>query len=183
MQSTHLPASWVESLFGKLAAMYGDAFARKWDGVAKPELIAMWAEALGPYADEGEHRGQRIKWALMHLRDNNPFPPSLPEFVALVKQAPRPQAKALPAPKLSPEDAAPKIAEVARKIASPNQDFTWWAKRPPAPQFRAAWGKALTDLVYAGDERFRPLLEAYVESGVIASERALVVLGLMEAES
>ena len=24
MQSTHLPASWVESLFGKLAALYGD---------------------------------------------------------------------------------------------------------------------------------------------------------------
>ena len=89
MQSTHLPASWVESLFGKLAALYGDQFLRKWEHVPKADLLQTWAEGLGPYADDGEHRGMRLKWALSQLRDNNPFPPSLPEFIALVRQAPR----------------------------------------------------------------------------------------------
>ena len=80
MQSTHLPASWVESLFGKLAALYGDQFLRKWEHVPKADLLQTWAEGLGPYADDGEHRGQRLKWALSQLRDNNPFPPSLPQM-------------------------------------------------------------------------------------------------------
>ena len=44
MQSTHLPASWVESLFGKLAALYGDQFLRKWEHVPKADLLQTWAE-------------------------------------------------------------------------------------------------------------------------------------------
>lgn len=176
MQSTHLPSSWVEALFAKLAAMYGDAFVRKWQGIEKSELIAAWSEALGPYADDGEHRGQRIKWALSHLQSNSTFPPSLPEFVALVRQAPRPQPIALNAPTMSIDEVAPHIAEMAKKIAAPKQDHLGWARKPPASGYRQHWEKAICDLAASGDERFLPILESHVQSGVIRSERAMAII-------
>jgi len=187
MQSTHLPASWVESLFGKLAALYGDQFLRKWEHVPKADLLATWAEALGPYADDGEHRGQRIKWALVQLRDNNPFPPTLPEFVQLVRQAPRPQPVALPAPKVSPDvakDRAERIARAAKIAAGKPQDPLAWAKRadlvPRIPG--SAWESFLIAFAREDGQGMR-ILRAHVDSGVRFSARVDAFLSQSTGDS
>ncbi len=187
MLSTHLPASWVESLFGKMAAIYGDQFARKWEAVPRAELVGQWAEALAPYADDGEHRGQRIKWALVQLRDNNPFPPSLPEFVALVRQAPRPEVPALPAPKVSPEVAhqrAEEMASAVKRIASKPRDYLDWAKRadlvPKIPG--SAWELRLIEFA-RDDQRGMDILRGHVAAGVRFSSRVHVFLHPDEADA
>lgn len=180
MPSTPLPASWVESLFAKMAALYGESFARKWEGVPKADLMATWAEALGPYADEPPHRGERLKWALDQLRDNNPYPPTLPEFVQLVRQAPRPQRPALPEPKVPASVAqkrAAELVEAARRITANKGDGTGWAKTPPTTGASAsAWEKAIADLAASGDGRFVKILGDHIEAGVIRSDRAKAVL-------
>ena len=175
MQSTHLPASWVESLFGKLAALYGDQFLRKWEHVPKADLLQTWAEGLGPYADDGEHRGMRLKWALSQLRDNNPFPPSLPEFIALVRQAPRPEVPALPAPKVAPEVAhqrADEMAQAVKRITSKQRDYLDWAKRadlvPSIPG--SAWESKLIEFA-RDDQRGMTILRDHVAAGVKFSNR------------
>ena len=175
MQSTHLPASWVESLFGKLAALYGDQFLRKWEHVPKADLLRTWAEGLGPYADDGEHRGMRLKWALSQLRDNNPFPPSLPEFIALVRQAPRPEVPALPAPKVAPEVAsqrADEMAQTVKRITSKQRDYLDWAKRadlvPSIPG--STWESKLIEFA-RDDQRGMDILRDHVAAGVKFSNR------------
>lgn len=175
MQSTHLPVSWVESLFGKLAALYGDSFLRKWEHVPKGDLLQTWAEGLGPYADDGEHRGQRIKWALAQLRDNNPFPPSLPEFIALVRQAPRPEVQALPAPKVAPDVAhqrADEMAQAAKRIASKPRDCLDWAKRADLVLHipGSAWESKLIEFA-RDDQRGMEILLGHVSAGVKFSAR------------
>lgn len=185
MPSTPLPASWVESLFAKMAALYGESFARKWEGVPKADLMATWAEALWPYADEPPHRGERLKWALDQLRDNNPYPPTLPEFVQLLRQAPRPQRPALPEPKVPASVAQKRAAELAaaaRRISEKKEDGTAWAKTPPAMGASgSAWERAIVDLAEAGDARFVAILGGHVAAGVIRSDRAKAAAGRAEA--
>jgi len=55
-------------------------------------------------------------------------------------------------------------------------DYMAWAKKPPSQRFREHWEKAIVDLVESGDERFRPILEMHVQSGVIRSERAQAII-------
>lgn len=187
MQSMPLPDAWVKSLFGKFAAMYGEKFASQWRNVPESEIVSVWSEALGPYADDGEHRGSRIKWALMQLRDNNPFPPTLPEFVQLVRQAPRPQPAALPAPKVSPDvakDRADQIAQAAKKAASKQQDPLAWAKRadlvPRIPG--SAWESMLIRFAREDEQGMR-ILRAHVDSGVRFSARVDAFLSQSTGDS
>lgn len=187
MQSMRLPDSWVESLFGKLAALYGDQFLRKWEHVHKADLVQTWAEGLGPYADDGEHRGMRLKWALAQLRDNNPFPPSLPEFIALVRQAPRPEVPALPAPKVAPEVAsqrADEMAKAVKRITSKQRDFLDWAKRadlvPSIPG--SAWESKLIEFA-RDDQRGLDILLDHVDAGVKLSARVHAFLHPEEADA
>lgn len=179
MQSTRLPESWVKSLFAKLSAMYGEKFARQWEGVEQSLLIDTWAEALAPFADDGEHRGKRIAWALQQCRDSHPFPPTLPEFVLLVRQAPRPEPLALPAPKVAPEVAQERAAELstaAKRIAEKPRDFLAWAMTPPTSGASGSiWEKSIIDLAEAGDPRFERILVDHVRARVIRSDRAAKV--------
>lgn len=124
-QSTRLPDSWVKSLLDRMAAMYGEKFVRQWEKTDPDAMRDMWADSLGRYD------GEQIKWALLHLVANNPFPPTLPEFVMLCKQAPRPEVPALPAPVVAPEVAKQRAREIERtaeQIASKPKDPRKWAK-------------------------------------------------------
>lgn len=124
-QSTRLPDSWVKSLLDRMAAMYGEKFVRQWEKTDPDAMRDMWAESLGRFD------GERIKWALQHLVANNPFPPTLPEFVMLCKQAPRLEVPALQAPVVPAEVAKGRAAELeqaAQKIAAKPKDFRKWAR-------------------------------------------------------
>lgn len=177
-----MPESWTESLIKKLGAMYGEKFRNQWKGVSREDMLGTWAEVLGPYCDIGQDgQGQRIKWALDQLAANNPYPPTLPEFVALCRQAPRPQVRALPEPAVSDEQAAENLREIdgmAREMAGEKRDFIAWARTPPERNLRGPWEKAICDCVENRDERFRPILEQHYAAGVIKSERAAKLLGV-----
>jgi hypothetical protein len=157
-----------------MLSIYGSKFAAQWEKVEPAAMRATWGDALGHYD------GERIKWALDHLIANNPYPPTLPEFVALCRQAPRPQPVALPAPEVSAEVQAQRLADLeraARKIAEPNQDHIAWARTPPAAKDRrGAWATLLMDCVAMGYDGLRPILAEHVRSGVIKSDRATGLL-------
>lgn len=124
-QSTRLPDLWVKSLLDRMAAMYGEKFVRQWEKTNPDAMRDMWAESLGHF------HGEQIKWALLHLVQNNPFPPTLPEFAMLCRQAPRPEVPALPAPVVPPEVArarAVELEDAAKRIAKKPQDFRKWAR-------------------------------------------------------
>lgn len=124
-QSMRLPDSWVESLLNRMAAIYGEKFLNLWSRTPPADMRDMWADALGRFD------GEQIKWALHHLIANNPFPPTLPEFVMLCRQAPRPEVPALPAPVVPKEVAKARAAELesaAKRVASKKSDGRGWAR-------------------------------------------------------
>lgn len=102
-----LPDSWVSKIFARLEGRYGSLFLDRWRGCDMENVRATWAEELGGFRDQPE----RIAYALKSLADQ-PFPPTLPEFIAACRRAPANQPLALPH-KLTPEQ----IEENKRRLA------------------------------------------------------------------
>lgn len=101
-----LPDSWVESLFARFAVRYGAAWIRQWEGVDIAAVKADWAEQLG-----GTSSGS-IKHALEHLPVDKP--PTVGQFQALCRNAPRAAPPALPAPKADPAVVAAALGALQR---------------------------------------------------------------------
>lgn len=87
-----LPDRWVERIFTHMACAYGTRFADMWAGQDAATVKAFWARKLGGFA----HRGDVIAAALDAL-DEQPTPPSLPQFLAIC----RTQARRLPSPHMA----------------------------------------------------------------------------------
>lgn len=78
--SNPLPLPWVERLFERFAAMYGGKFLDLWRDMDVAAVKSAWAEDLaGLTVDE-------IKSGLAALK-TRPWPPTLPEFIALCRPA------------------------------------------------------------------------------------------------
>lgn len=86
----------IDRLFDRLAATYGSAWVRQWDGVDAKAVKAMWAHELGWC----EKSLEPIAWALENLPDKCP---NLIVFKNLCLQAPAKAVPQLPAPKADPE--------------------------------------------------------------------------------
>ena len=96
---------WVRKLFAELQGNYGTRFLDMWrsgqadtngDDVGLQNAMDMWADKLAGFRD----RPDAIRRVLDTLP---PHPPTLPEFVALIRQScPKPEHKALPAPDVPP---------------------------------------------------------------------------------
>jgi ribosomal protein S6E (S10) len=80
-----LPKHWVEALFSKMSAFYGARFADMWRGSKVDEVQKAWAVELFKLSREQLKAGSESLTAI-------PKPPTLPEFVALCKQARAEQA-------------------------------------------------------------------------------------------
>ena len=119
--SKPLPPAWVDRLFSRLAAFYGSQkLATMWVDADMAEVKAVWSEQLGRFEPAS------ISAALQRLVDSgNQWPPTLPEFVELCRQAAvgRQQAQqfdALPAPgnaRTDAETAKLKVAELLAGLA------------------------------------------------------------------
>jgi hypothetical protein len=70
----------IEALFSKMTAFYGDKFAMMWRGAKLDEVQKAWAIELAKLSREQLKAGSESMTAL-------PKPPTLPEFIALCKQA------------------------------------------------------------------------------------------------
>lgn len=106
-----LPDSWIERLFDKLSAMYGNRFTDMWRGI-DPEMVKReWAESLVSYPPAV------LKYALDQCKDTSNSPPSLPQFIGFCRtgMARNQPAFALPAPTMDRETARARLRQVAEK--------------------------------------------------------------------
>ena len=103
----------IDRLFDKLKALYGSQFLAKWADVDPSELHRIWSAALERYT------GEELADALGAVLSSCPFPPSLPEFVALCSKAHQARHPAtqstfkLPAPDTSEENKAKRLEAAA----------------------------------------------------------------------
>lgn len=119
IQPSALHSTWVEKIFATMMAHYGSRFADMWRDTNIADVKAVWAKKLGGFADKPDS----IKYAIDCL-DGREWPPSLPEFLADCRRAPRPFVKSIEH-KLTPEEidrnkerARKAIDSISRKFAS-----------------------------------------------------------------
>ncbi len=108
-----LPDAWVVRLFERMSAMYGSKFSDLWAGVDPANMRAVWADKLGGFAQRPE-----IIKAALDACDDRPWPPTLPEFLGICRDAAKRspvQLPALPAPDI-PADVIAARLEVIRKF-------------------------------------------------------------------
>lgn len=86
----------VDRLFERLLLTYGSEWVSLWRGADANEVKSLWAVELAPWAE----RLDALGWALEHLPERAP---NLVAFKALCRQAPAPQAPALPMPERDPQ--------------------------------------------------------------------------------
>lgn len=121
-----LPEAWIERVFGRFEDFYGAKFLDMWRGSDMLRVKRTWAMKLVGFSDQPE----RISFALNAL-EHHPFPPTLPEFLALCRQAPPPNRPALPEPRIDPEVAAARAKQVQEKTLESmrNPPHHHWAVR------------------------------------------------------
>jgi hypothetical protein len=107
-----LPDEWVERIFERIAAVYGvQKTSSMWTGVDPKQVKRAWGQALGKYPRES------LAAAVRAMPDEcEPWPPTLPEFVALVKgqiQAPE-HMRALPVPPRTQDEIAAGAEQMRR---------------------------------------------------------------------
>lgn len=104
---------WVDVLFARLQVRYGDAWARKWEGIDADAIRADWAEQIGPVFAANPK-------AIAHALGNLPptFPPNSDGFLRLCMSAPASEQKALTAPIVAPPSAVlDGVREIVRRSA------------------------------------------------------------------
>lgn len=82
-QPKSIPDAWVDRLFARLTAIYGaQKVGAMWLDADMDQVMAAWGQALAKYPPAA------IAAALQDLPETpNPWPPTLPEFVTLVREA------------------------------------------------------------------------------------------------
>lgn len=107
-----LPESWINKIFDYQIAMYGSRFADLWRGTDLEKVKAVWAEKLKGF----ESNPEAIKEALNSL-DDKPWPPSLPEFLQLCRNAATRKGTfvSLSAPSMDKETARARLQQAAEK--------------------------------------------------------------------
>ena len=160
-----LPDSWVTKIFDHMSGLYGSKFADLWNGSNIDSVRRMWAVKLAGFAD----MPKAIKEALDAL-DDKPFPPTLPEFLALCREAGRRHGGNKPAIEYKPTAEEKERAEIAAKeikkiVAKDDRDYMAWAKFPVSRlAFESVKKMAETD------HHFREILKAHVADGVCTEE-------------
>lgn len=133
-----LPDSWIAKIFEQMSAMYGAKFTTLWNGTDAKAVKTIWAEKLGGFGS----RPECIKAALNAL-DDHPFPPTLPEFIGLCRNAARriDDSTAAITYKPSAEEAA-RHREMSHKavaaVRAKEFDGLLWAKKPKS-HIAMAW--------------------------------------------
>jgi hypothetical protein len=100
---------WIARIFEHMSALYGAKFQDLWRGTEPEVMRRMWASKLSGFAD----KPKAIKQALDCL-DAKPFPPTLPEFVTMCREA---AGRGLDAPPMLEHHQSPEEIERAAKAA------------------------------------------------------------------
>ena len=65
-----------------MEATYGSLFLDRWKGADLQMVKDVWADGLASFTDDPKCFGRALK----ELQQGSPFPPTLPEFVALCRK-------------------------------------------------------------------------------------------------
>lgn len=109
-----LPTQWVERIFSRFQVMYGvQKLGAMWAGTDIEEVKRVWSEALGRYPREA------LSEAVLALpEEHGAWPPTLPEFVAIVRRKAEPtqamHRPALPVPRRTAEEVAAGAEQMQR---------------------------------------------------------------------
>lgn len=79
-----LPDDWIEKLFRKFEDWYGAKWAAQYGAFPRERVKRSWAEELGGFDGAGVVIGKALE-----AQKGNPFPPTLPEFLLLCREAAR----------------------------------------------------------------------------------------------
>lgn len=164
-----LPESWIDRIFSKMQGRYGSLFMDRWKGCDLKSIKETWAEELAGFLD----RPECLAYALQSTADCQ-FPPTLPEFIAAARRAPRKEAPALPH-KLTDEERKHQ-GEMAKRLgdaigAGKLQDGidAHWATHPRSTM--------QLDMIFDAakrDPRFQPCIEQMVADGICTAEGRLL---------
>jgi hypothetical protein len=115
----------IDRLFNRLGATYGSQWDKSLGTTPLGDVKTLWAHELSTYANSLH----RIAWALENLP---PRCPNVIEFKQICRQAPAPEATALPEPKADPERLKrelAKLADIKKAAVADRVDHKAWAKK------------------------------------------------------
>lgn len=109
---------WIERLFQRFEDYYGAKWAAQYGDFPRDRVKRTWAEELGGFADKPEAIASALE-----SQKTNPFPPTLPEFLMLCREAARRIGDNKPAPlalghTLSDAEIAVNKARIAHMLAA-----------------------------------------------------------------
>lgn len=148
-----LHAGWVEKLFRKLSATYGQAFLRQYDGVPMEDVKANWGHELACF----QQSPQAIARGLDRLPTDRA--PTVLQFRELCRGQAEHDKLALPAPPSVP--VAPEVV-AATKAAFQRKDDRGWRD----------WAVALKRRHESGERLTRYQIHAYREALGIDAQAA-----------
>lgn len=126
MSDQNLPLHAIDRLFSRFLSIYGaQKVATAWGNVSTDDRNVVWAEALGRFPL------QAIGDAVRDLAEHGTgWPPTLPEFVQMVRDKVPPAAHrpALPVPNRKQADielGAQKTAELKAAVSTQNNPRAW----------------------------------------------------------
>jgi hypothetical protein len=151
-----LPEHWVDKLFSKLSATYGQSFLRQYDGVDPADVKAEWGEVLSRFQQSPD----AIRYGLDNLPpDRAPNPLQFRDLCRRAPDAAFSKPEALPAPESTP--VAPEVI-AATKAAFERKDTRGWRD----------WAVALKRRHESGERLTRFQIRAYRETLGIGQQEA-----------
>lgn len=156
-----LPDAWIEKCFQKFEDFYGSKWAAQYGSFPRDRVKMTWAEELAGFADKPESIGRALK-------NLGQFPPTLPEFQAMCRDAARSigdKTKALPHKQTTDDHERIKSAAQAaigamKSKVSDGIDRHWATHPRSAMQLRFIFDAAKKD------SRFLSCIEEMVEKGI-----------------
>lgn len=128
--STERQQDWIERIFTRLAALYGAAFGRQWEGTDLSNVKSVWAEKLGGFT--APQIGEAIRDCEDRISpDGKSYPPNLPEFIDMCRGAAKrePKPLAIEAPRLSVEEQLDRAKQLeASASKTKGYDYRGWCK-------------------------------------------------------
>lgn len=125
-----LPLPAIDRIFDRLATAYGRQFTDLYAGVDPASVKTTWSYELAAFASNAGLR--RIAWALDNLPER---PPNVIAFRNLCRQAPAPEAPALPTPPANPARMHAELQKLGwyapkdQRMTAGQVDHKAWAKR------------------------------------------------------
>lgn len=160
-----LPERFIERIFSEMLAMYGAKFSDLWRSADIADVKAMWARKLA-----GFESTPHIFRSALDALDDRPFPPTLPEFLSLCREAAKRCGTSTPLlPHKIDHARAAEFAEKLKAIVSNENrgsDPIFWATHPKSHlAWRYIQGAAKND-----PERFQPCIDKLIADGKVSPD-------------